>query len=440
MKRWLPGDFDARADAKRWNHETSYPDPHEWVKVQKNVSAGLAATAAEAQRLKLAKAKAIEERPRLWSADDLSDPQRQEWLATGHVPKSAVTLLVGDEGIGKSLWWVWLCGYITTGNSCPEFGIPAREPAHVILVVTEDDWSTTVRPRLDVAGVDRAYVHVLCEAKDGSGSPTFPDDMGEIENAPFTPALIVVDAWLDTVPAKWSVRDPQQARLALHPWKDLATRTGAAVLLLTHTNRANTANARDKYGATAELRKKARMTLFAQADSDDDTCMIVGPEKSNIALAAKATRFRKVPKDHFDPTDDNDGTVPLLEYVGLEDKSSRELIAEAFHGPEDDESDERTDAEEAEEWLVDFLSEVNEVGKRGKPKTEPVPGKTVRDAARAAGIKEHTLKRAAKKIGVIYSKAGFPATNHWSLDDLSFDPETLPPVVRGSDPFNDHSD
>ena len=37
------------------------------------------------------------------------------------------------------------------------------------------------------------------------------------------PDLVVVDAWLDTVPASLQVKDPQQARIALHPWKDAAT-------------------------------------------------------------------------------------------------------------------------------------------------------------------------------------------------------------------------
>ncbi|WP_459979897.1 AAA family ATPase, partial [Mycobacterium avium] len=146
----------------------------------------------------------------------------------------------------------------------------------VILVVTEDDWQTTVLPRLEVAGVDLAMVSVICAERDGSGAPVFPRDLPLIRNADPAPALVAVDAWLDTVPSQLSVRDPQQARQALHPWKEVATTTGAAVLLLCHTNRVATANARDKYGATGELRKKARMTLFAQ--TDDDGHLVVGPE------------------------------------------------------------------------------------------------------------------------------------------------------------------
>ncbi|MDX1886528.1 bifunctional DNA primase/polymerase [Mycolicibacterium sp. 120270] len=266
------------------------------------------------------------EHPRLWPAPELEASKPLEWLIKNFIPLAAVTLLVGDEGIGKSALWVWLTVYITTGKPCLEFGIPLRDPADVILVLTEDDWSTVVRPRLEVAGVDLNRVHVVAVERDGSGAPTFPDHMDVLTSAGITPALVIVDAWLDTVPSKLSVRDPQQARQALHPWKEYVTTVGAAVLLLTHTNRVATPNARDKYGATAELRKEARMTLFAQADSEADDCLIVGPEKSNITRAAEASRFRITSARYTEPTEDSDGTVPLLEYVGPVGKSTRELM------------------------------------------------------------------------------------------------------------------
>ncbi|MEV4239674.1 AAA family ATPase [Nocardia sp. NPDC049737] len=420
----LPSLAITRADVKEWAVDSLSGDPH--ALTQERIEAVTAAEKAD---------KADQERPRLWAAVDLHASQQREWLATGHVPKSAVTLLVGDEGIGKSLWWVWLLYYVTTGKPSPEFGIPAREPADVIIVATEDDWATTVLPRMEVAKVDLTRVHVIATEQDGSGSPTFPEDFVTVRDAAdkTKPALIVIDAWLDTVSSKLSVRDPQQARQALHPWKELATGTGAAVLLLTHTNRVSTANARDKYGATAELRKKARMTLFAQADPDDDTCMIVGPEKSNIARAAEATRFRKKPVQRFEPTDEDDGTVPLLEYVGLVGKSSRDLIAEAFHGPEDDDANDTNEFDDAMEWLRWYLV--------SEHKGNQVAGRVVKAAAKAEGHKERTLQRAAKALNVKYTKKAeeseepgktLPATSHWELPDLSFSTEE-------SGPVDDHS-
>ena len=79
--------------------------------------------------------------------------------------------------------------------------------------------------------------------------------------------MVVVDAWLDTVAPGLSVRHPQQARQALHPWKEVASATGAAVpSSTTDTDRVASGSVRDRYGATGELRKKARLTLFAQQD------------------------------------------------------------------------------------------------------------------------------------------------------------------------------
>jgi hypothetical protein len=355
------------------------------------------------------------ERPVIRSARSLTPAAQLDWLATGRIPMAAVTLLVGDEGIGKSLFWTWLTEPITTGKPCPEYGIPARDPAHVFIVATEDDWATSVLPRLEVAGADLDYVHVICTEDDGSGAPVFPRDIDVLAASEVTPALVVVDAWLDTVPSGLQVRDPQQARQALHPWREYAASTRASVLLLTHTNRVATDNARDKYGITSELRKKARSTLFAQADRENADCVLIGPEKSNIAGQTSADRFRIVPVQHFAPTDSSDGKVPQLSYVGPVGKSARELITAAHYGPEDDADN--SDLIEAERWLEDYL--------RSNGRT---PSKAVKDAARTnAGITERTLKRASEKLKkseqLVTVSEGFPRTTSWEwIDGDRLDP------------------
>ena len=291
--------------------------------------------------------------PKRWSANSLKTMSQPKFLASNRIPFGAVTILCGDEGIGKSLFWVWIVAAVTTGKPLPEFGIPERDPANVVLVLTEDDWRSCVLPRLTVAGADLDRVEVICTDEDGSGAPVFPDDMAQITDVEPVPALVVVDAWLDTVPAKLQVRDAQQSRLALHPWKDAAVKTGAAVLLLTHTNRLATANMRDKYGATISLRQKTRMTLYALGDPKDGT-LIVGPDKANSAPGrTKASRFRIVADVYFNPTEDHDGTVPSVTYAGSTGKTIRQHLAEI------------TDAEQrknrrrtsAEEWLIEFLAD-----------------------------------------------------------------------------------
>jgi hypothetical protein len=120
------------------------------------------------------------ELPTLWPATELAAAEQPAFLARDRIVRAAVNLLIGDEGIGKSLLWVWVVAALTTGKSLPEFGIPKRAAGDAVLVLTEDDWSSIARPRLEVAGADLTRIRVLCVEKDGSGSPLFPRDLSLI--------------------------------------------------------------------------------------------------------------------------------------------------------------------------------------------------------------------------------------------------------------------
>ncbi|WP_032407827.1 AAA family ATPase [Rhodococcoides fascians] len=106
--------------------------------------------------------------------------------------RAATSLLVGDEGIGKSLFWTWLAGHITNGTPSDDFGIPARAPQDVLVIVTEDEWSTTVRPRLEIVGADLNRITVVCADADGSGASVLPRDMHVLTASTIRPALIVI--------------------------------------------------------------------------------------------------------------------------------------------------------------------------------------------------------------------------------------------------------
>lgn len=348
--------------------------------------------------------------PRLWRADDLKPAAQPRWLAKNRLPRGAVSLLIGDEGIGKSLLWVLIVAAVTTGKPLPEFGIPARAPGRVIIAaITEDDWQTIVLPRLIVAHADTTRIHVICTDDDGSGSPTFPRDLFLITEANPKPDLVVVDAWLDTVPAGLQVRDTQQARQALHPWKDAATITDAAMLLLCHTNRIGTPNARDRYGATIALRQKARLTLFAQ--SDDDCNLVVGPEKANGAAATNATVFAIHKVTHFAPTEDHDGTVPLLACVGESTQTAREHLAENYAAEHDAAS-----KHDAIGWLATFLA------------AGPRWATEVYTASLAAGFSKQKIWRVKTRLNVSTNRTTYNGPWFWALPQHSdLTPDFTPP-------------
>jgi hypothetical protein len=336
--------------------------------------------------------------PRIWLADDLAPAAQPRWLAANRIPRAAVSLVIGEEGIGKSLLWVWIVAAITRGAALPGFGIPARAPGRVLLAaITEDDWCSVVRPRLEVAGADLSRIGVICTERDGSGSAVFPKDVGLISEADPAPDLIVVDAWLDTVPAHLQVKDPQQARLALHAWKDLATATDAAVLLVCHTNRVDTANPRDRYGATSALRQKARMSLYCLTDLDTGK-LIVGPEKANGAAAVTASMFTIAAEQYWAPTADHDGTVPKLVYSSETLETVRDVIAEAYAAGKTGDAGADTLA-----WLAAELG---------------AGARWVSDISRAgevAGYNLDKLKRAKRRLHAESTKDGVTGAWFWAL-------------------------
>src|ERR1700739_2160547 len=271
-------------------------------------------------------------------------------LAHGYLAAGKINPLVGAEGIGKSLWVIRAFASITTGESWGPFTITGG-PADAILIATEDGWEDTIRPRLEVAGADLDRVHVLCADDDGTGTPTFPDDMSALRSIGITPSLVVVDAWIDTVPGGLQVKDPQKARNAVAPWKEYAAETGAAVLLVAHTNRQESQDIRKTYGLSGALRQVARSTMYAVEDFDTKA-LLVGPDKSNLGAKAVAHRFIKTPVPHFTPTDDSDGTVALLESIGDDGKSIQDMLTEQV-----DAAKPRSKTTAIDLWLRDILSD-----------------------------------------------------------------------------------
>lgn len=351
--------------------------------------------------------------PKLWSLSEMAESRAIQWLAHNRIPRGNITVNVGDEGVGKSLYWVLLVAYITTGRPFPELGIAGGEPGHVVLFLAENGLADMDRPRMEAAGVNPDYVHIYCVDPDGSGTP--PLDafaVNDILHADFTPSLIVADPWLDMVPSNLSVKDGQQAKRALRPWRELAVKTNAGVLLVCHTNRTDSANARDKYGATAELRKTARMTLFSQVDEETGH-LTVGPEKTNItSRGIPASQFRIITKPRAGFPDG----VPVLDYVGESSKTATDIIAEKWEANRPD-ADDRTDVQI---WLETYLTDHG-----------PTLRKDVLKAAKGEGFTvAKTLKRALDAIGgVTDNTPTVPRQTVWKLAPPSEDSGDTGPVA-----------
>lgn len=340
--------------------------------------------------------------PKVWKATDMKAAAQARWLAKNWLPQAGVSILIGDEGIGKSLFWVRLAAAITTGKPLHEVGLPTRDPQVVVLVITEDDWGTTVLPRLVAAGADLEYIRLICADTTGAGAPQFPRDLYLIEELDEKPALVVVDTFIDTLGDGASFSSEQGAIKALVPMRELASRTGASVVLVTHTNRNKTKNARDRYGSSSQLRKKARMTLFAQ--KDDEGFLAVGPEKSNLTGDIKAACFaiKSVEVECLEPDEDGEATTGCLFYAGESQHTAKELLARAAENASA--SVDRQERKDAVMWLRGYL-ELEGTSLSSDIKRE----------ANLAGITTRTLQRARNDLKLIVGYRGQPPVSTWSL-------------------------
>jgi Bifunctional DNA primase/polymerase, N-terminal/AAA domain len=339
--------------------------------------------------------------PKVWKASELRSAAQPRWLAKRWIPRAAPTVFCGDEGIGKSLWDMRIVAAVTTGTALPDIAMPERDPMRVLLAaITEEDWSSIVLPRLVVAGADLDMIDVICTDEDGSGPPVFPRDFDLIRAMRPKSGLVVVDSWLDTLAMGTVVRDSQSSATALAPWTDLATTTEAGIILLTPTNRMGTGDIREKYGVTQHLRKKARSTIFAIRDDDTDF-LVLGPDKANNTKPDLANMYRIEAVQHWEPTEDDDGTVGRIEYVATTDRTIREWV-----GDKHEDADDLSEVDKAAVWLGDYLL-----------REQPALHDNVKEAADAEGIKPRTLRRARLRLKVEIEavKGVTPFTTTWRL-------------------------
>jgi len=228
-----------------------------------------------------------------------------EFIIPGMIPKDSAVVLIGEEGIGKSLLVYWLIALITK----------MEKPQNVLLIAGEDDPQRVIRGRLEVAGAELSRVHVLAlETETLSGHPMFPTDIPQVKLAiqKRNISVVFIDPWLSVVPGSLQVKDTQQARQALDPINALARECGVSVVLVTHTNRQTGVSSRSRYGATIALRQAARFCMMAISDPSDSSKLLVGIEKSNLGEKSNAQCFEKVSID---------GTVKLIqssEEIGMQ--------------------------------------------------------------------------------------------------------------------------
>jgi hypothetical protein len=357
---------------------------------------------------------------RLTAASDIP-LRRPVWLWQDRIPASAITLMSGREGIGKSLALAWVSARVTRGQ-LP--GVLRGQPRAVIYAATEDSWSHTIGPRLVAAGANLDMVFRADVLTDETmiGALSLPLDIaalfGEAEARGV--ALLACDPLLSLLSDRIDANKEQQLRRALEPLKSAAELGACTVVGLAHWNKSGGTDPLSMIiGARAWTGVARAVHSLARDPADEDGGCVLSLDKCNVGPTWPAIpALRYVIRTKEVDTQDGLAEVGALEFTGETTRGVRDILAEAATDPAD-----RTERDEAAAWLTDYLTEHG----------GQAPREELIKAARAEGFAEATLKRARTRAGVSTVSAGFPRRTTWHLEQ----PKQLD-QSEAADPTEDH--
>lgn len=161
------------------------------------------------------------------------------WLWRNLIPLSMLSFVEGDPDGGKTTIVIDLAARVTAGAAFPGETV-GRPPRSVLFICSEDSASLTIKPRLRAAGADMSRVHFIegIDTPEGRRPVLIPDDLADIQAAAknLDVELIAIDPLMGLFSADVNTHNDQSVRQALHPLKEFAEKTGAAVICLRHLN------------------------------------------------------------------------------------------------------------------------------------------------------------------------------------------------------------
>jgi hypothetical protein len=318
------------------------------------------------------------------------EPERIEWLWSGRIPLGKLTVVDGDPGLGKSAMTLDIAARVSAGLNLPDG--EWCEPAGVVLRSAEDGLADTIRPRLDAAGADTKRILALTAKTDPKGTEqiiSIPEDLPLIEREieRVGARLVVVDPLMAFLSGDTNSHRDQDVRRALAPLAMLAERTGAAILIVRHLNKASGGNTLYRGGGSIGLIGAARSGLVVAEDPEDPERRILAQNKQNLCKPSSSLVFT---------VETAPNGAARVAWHGQSELNASQIL----RAPVDEE--EKSALSEAKEFLLDELGD------------GPMAAKQVKKNAREADIAERTLKRAKADLRVRSDKEADGSWT-WSL-------------------------
>lgn len=317
-------------------------------------------------------------------------PEDISWLWENRIARGKLTIIAGEPGVGKSTISQKIAAEVSRGFALP--GDIARDAADVVLLNAEESAGDTLRPRLESMGADLDRVHLLDGVEDEVS--VRPLGLSRAEDLEVLEAvvhergavLVIIDVLQAFLGAGVDMNRANEMRAVMSALKDLAERTGAAIVILCHFNKGLSSSDITRIIGSVDIVAAVRCVMVVGRDPDapDDRGRgVIARGKSNLPGQPPAYGYTL-----------DGGSLTWGEERA--DVTSAQLLA-----PRPIDSDGKRG--EAVAFLREFLA--------------PGPRLTseVEAAASQRGIALRTLRRAAKNLPVTHAKESFSGRWRWDL-------------------------
>ena len=286
-----------------------------------------------------------------------------EWLWKPYLPFGKLSVLQGNPGEGKTYFAMHLAAACTNGKLLPN--MERIEPFNVIYQTAEDGLGDTVKPRLIEAGADLDRVLVI---DDSDVQLTLSDERIEkaiIEN---NARLVIIDPIQAYLGADVDMNRANEVRPIFMRLGQVAQRTGCAILLIGHLNKAAGMQSLQRGLGSIDIAAAVRSVMFIGKLKHDPTMRILTHEKSSLAPPGASLAFSLGDEGGF-------------RWVGEYDITADEMLSGI-------ELQRETKTQQAKDLICTLLAGGKQVLSEDIDKAaleRCIPGRTVRDAKRELG-------------------------------------------------------
>ena len=286
-----------------------------------------------------------------------------DWLWKPYLPFGKLSVLQGNPGEGKTYFAMHLAAACTNGKLLPN--MERMEPFNVIYQTAEDGLGDTVKPRLIEAGADLDRVLVI---DDSDVQLTLSDERIEkaiIEN---NARLVIIDPIQAYLGADVDMNRANEVRPIFMRLGQVAQRTGCAILLIGHLNKAAGMQSLQRGLGSIDIAAAVRSVMFIGKLKHDPTMRILTHEKSSLAPLGVSLAFSLGDEGGF-------------RWVGEYDITADEMLSGV-------EPQRETKTQQAKDLICALLAGGKQVLSEDIDKAaleRGIPGRTVRDAKRELG-------------------------------------------------------